>query len=195
MFCPKCGAQGADNQKFCRNCGADLEAVSAALTGTLSLNKSPLDPKVDYWVKRKDRERNDPDHLWEEAIRNFFIGLAFLVAAIALGITGVAGGRFWWFWMLIPAGGLIGTSIANYFRYQRIERRRKELNAAMTNQALPPQQQQSLPPRQTLFANDYAPPARNTGELVMPPSSVTEGTTRHLEINSEGETINLPQQK
>jgi hypothetical protein len=31
----------------------------------------------------------------------------------------------------------------------------------------------------------------DTGELAAPPS-VTESTTRHLEINSEGETMTLP---
>jgi hypothetical protein len=52
--------------------------VSAALSGKVSLEKSPIDPKTDYWIKHKEKERNDPDKLWEEAIRNFFIGIAFL---------------------------------------------------------------------------------------------------------------------
>ncbi|WP_247965429.1 hypothetical protein, partial [Citrobacter freundii] len=59
------------------------------------------------------------------------------------------------------------------------------------HQPLPPQQTPARP----AFFEDYAPPSRVTGELVMPPSSVTENTTRHLEIDREGETINLPSQK
>ena len=46
----------------------------------------------------------------------------------------------------------------------------------------------SLPPKQTEYV---APESRyKTGDLV--PPSVTDSTTRHLEMNSEGETMTLP---
>jgi hypothetical protein len=49
-------------------------------------------------------------------------------------------------------------------------------------------QTNALPPPQTEFV---APDSRyKTGDLV--PPSVVENTTRLLEIDSEGETINLP---
>jgi hypothetical protein len=47
---------------------------------------------------------------------------------------------------------------------------------------------------QTGFQEPYVKPQNSiydTGDL-KPPPSVTEGTTRHLEINSEGETMSLP---
>lgn len=45
--------------------------------------------------------------------------------------------------------------------------------------------------------NEYAKPQKSiydTGELAVPPS-VTEGTTRHLEMSDEGETMTLPPNK
>jgi hypothetical protein len=37
MYCPQCATQSSDNAKFCRACGADLEALALVLT-----NKVPL---------------------------------------------------------------------------------------------------------------------------------------------------------
>ena len=51
-----------------------------------------------------------------------------------------------------------------------------------------PPQNYPLPPNQTEYVQ---PESRyKTGDLI--PASVTDGTTRHLEINSEGETMTLP---
>jgi hypothetical protein len=33
MFCPRCSAQASDEVKFCKNCGANLQAVRDAATG------------------------------------------------------------------------------------------------------------------------------------------------------------------
>jgi hypothetical protein len=35
MFCPKCGAQNKDEQKFCRGCGQSLSALQMAMEGRL----------------------------------------------------------------------------------------------------------------------------------------------------------------
>ncbi len=35
MFCPKCGTQNKDEQKFCRGCGQSLSAMQLALEGRL----------------------------------------------------------------------------------------------------------------------------------------------------------------
>lgn len=188
MFCPKCAAQNAENLRFCRSCGLELEAVSAAMTGKLSLKKNVADCS--------DGDSNDPDKLWNAAITNFLLGLAFLIVSVVLVVTGAAGGRNWWFWMLIPAFWQIGSGTASYLKVKRIERRANLAGFDPANTALPPQSANpALPPRQTLFANEYAAPVRNTDELFAPPSSVTENTTRHLNANAEGETINLPKQK
>ncbi|MDQ4121413.1 MAG: zinc-ribbon domain-containing protein [Acidobacteriota bacterium] len=190
MFCPKCGSQNPENVRFCRSCGLELEAVSAAMTGRLSLKKKAED-------NCSPEDSNDPDKLWNVAVTSFLVGVAFLIVSIILAVTGAAGGRNWWFWMLIPAFWQMGSGIASYLKVKRIEQRQNPAGFNTGNVAFPQQSANAaLPPRQTLFANDYAaPPARNTGELFTPPASVTEHTTTHLNINTEGETINLPNQK
>ena len=76
-------------------------------------------------------------------------------------------GYGWWFWMLIPAFSLVGSGVAQYIRLK--EREKKSFLPGNMGQ----------PSIQTRRPVD-ALPTRNTGELVAPPPSVTEGTTRHL---------------
>ncbi|MCY7376042.1 MAG: zinc-ribbon domain-containing protein [Pyrinomonadaceae bacterium] len=188
MFCPKCGTQNPENGKFCRSCGTDLSPVSDALAGKSSNQTpgfgmmSPIQP-IQLWDK-KGKSVN-----WESAIVEIFVGLAFLIVAAVLGITGIAGGQFWWFWMLIPAFGSLGSGVAKYIQLKKSERQNASFappNAQNVISSAPPNA--ALPPNQTAYV---APDSRyKTGELV--PPSVVENTTRHLEMNSEGETMNLP---
>jgi len=190
MFCPKCGTQNPDEGKFCRSCGTNLGKVSDAISGRLDSHQSnfgtiePLQPE-DF-----RRGRNKPPK-WESAISNAFIGVAFLIISVILGVTNAANGRHWWFWMLIPGFACLGTGIAQYIQLRKTEQKN-----------LPAQQYQEprafadtpvnaeLPPTNTEYV---APESRfKTGELSAPPVSVTEHTTRHLEMNTEGETMTLP---
>lgn len=182
MFCPKCGGENPAEGRFCRKCGTDLTPVSEALTGNL---KRPLaDPLVDRRGRRVS---------WEGAVGKLFTGLAFLIVALVLGYTGAAGGKTWWFWMLIPAFGSIGSGIAQIIRLKQENQQNMTISPAATinvigsntqaNQSLPPSQEDYIPASGSIY---------ETGELMERPPSVTEGTTRHLEINKEGETMTLP---
>jgi hypothetical protein len=87
------------------------------------------------------------------------MGVAFLLVAIALLFTG---GRSWWWAMLFPAFGLLGSGVAEIVT-SRMQ------NSGGARPSVPSQ------------------PARNTGELEPTPDflnlppSVTEGTTRQLD--------------
>lgn len=169
MFCPKCGTQNPDEGKFCRSCGSDLGNVSSALST----------PQPQRLVNHKGK----PIHL-EGAISKIFTGLAFLVIAIVLSFSVMGTG--WWFWMLIPAFGSLGAGIAQYMQLR--EAKRTQVGSAGSAATLPPPSNNALPPQQTQWA---APESRyKTGDLV--PPSVAEGTTRHLEIDTEGQTMTLP---
>ncbi len=64
MYCPQCGAQTADDTKYCRACGQSLTLISQAMT------KSP------------PADGADPQKL-EKAIKKITLGIGFLI------VTGV----------------------------------------------------------------------------------------------------------
>ena len=172
MFCPKCGGQNPEEGKFCRSCGTDLGNVSQALTGA---------PPARQMLDRKGRPVN-----WERAITKIFTGLAFVAVACALAFTGA--GRGWWFWLLIPAFGSLGSGIAQYVQLKKVEKGQVGFSGTLRPEVLQPAPNTALPPQQTDFVS---PDSRyKTGDLV--PPSVTEGTTRHLDLDSEGQTMTLP---
>lgn len=169
MFCPNCGQQNLDGVKFCRKCGTNLDNVSGALVGAASY-VHPLNKK------------GKPIYL-ESAVTKIFTGLAFLAVAIALAFSQT--GRGWWFWMLIPAFGSLGSGVAQYLQLRRSERG-MPIAAGNTPQIAGRPADQALPPRQTEPASvEYR---YKTGDLV--PPSVTDNTTRHL--SGEERTIQLP---
>ncbi len=164
MFCPKCAAQNLEEASFCRVCGANISLVPQALTGQLTkpevVDETSCQP---FSSRRKGRPLT-----LESAFRNMFMGVAFLLIAIALSRSIGAG---WWFWMLIPAFSLMGSGVAQYLRLKGSEKHTTVNSpAALTNQV-------ASPPTRAL-------PSKNTGELVPPPPSVTEGTTRHLGVEA-----------
>ena len=146
MFCPKCATQNLDGSSFCRGCGANISLVPQALTGQLATTTEETGDAC------APRRRSGRELTLDQAFKNVFMGIAFLIIAIVLSRTI---GQFWWFWMLLPAFSLMGTGIAQYIRLRERER------------TFTP----SLPPS----------PVRHTEQLMPPPvPSVTESTTRHL---------------
>lgn len=175
MFCPKCGIENPDTGKFCRSCGTDLGNVSDALSGKLVIDSS-------CGTTRRGRPLT-----LEGVATKFFMGVAFLVISIVLGVSGT--GRGWWFWMLIPALMFIGSGAAQFLQLRRAERGMTNFSAESARAFRSQPHNASLPPQPSTFAASVESRYR-TGDLV--PPSVTESTTRHLETNSEGETITLP---
>ena len=161
MFCPKCAAQNVDGASFCRVCGANISLIPHALSG--QLQQAPPDETACGPLSRSRRGRRELNI--ENAFKNVFMGIAFLIVALALAFSRMGTG--WWFWLLIPAFSMMGTGVAQYVRLR--ERQRQ----SVLNQVPP---QPTFQPAQPV--NTF--PTRPTGELVSPPPSVTEGTTRHL---------------
>src|SRR5882724_2068048 len=160
MFCPKCATQNLEGASYCRSCGANISLVPHALSGQLPPTQTD---EVD--IGRRGRKRYGRELTLDRAFKSAFMGIAFLLISIALSFSPM--GRGWWFWMLIPAFSMMGSGVAQYIRLKEREKRALP-TGNFTQPSLHP------PTRVDAF------PVRNTGELVAPPPSVTEGTTRHL---------------
>lgn len=186
MFCPKCGTSNPDDGKFCRSCGVDLGNVSAAMSGHLPAHLT--DPAVAE-IHNQAKRRNDPHEVYTGAIRSIISGIGFLIVALSLLLTDVANGRKWWWAMLFPTFTFLAKGIADYAKYAKMEKSRAVPPQNVSPQLNQPYAAPGLPPTRTDYVS--AEDSRyKTGDLV--PPSVTDGTTRHLEINSEGETMTLP---
>lgn len=172
MFCPKCGQQNPETGKFCRGCGTDLGNVSQALSSAA--------PPVAV-EQRKQKAKG-----CEAAYSQIFMGAAFIMVALILGATGKGSG--WWFWMLIPAFIMLGNGVTKFAQFKN-DRRSQIGFASRSNAAVGSAPVASLTPAQPEFVSP-AESRYKTGDLV--PPSVTDSTTRHLEIDSEGKTMTLP---
>ena len=153
MYCPKCASQNSDDGKFCRACGANLSLVPQALTGEL-----PERPTRRHRRGRRDvRGPADLSH----GIGKAFTGVSFLVIALILCLFR----QYWGVWMLIPGFAGLGKGVAEI------------IAARQAQQAIAGPARLAVP---------SAPPAPNTGplavenqrEIMAPPASVTEGTTK-----------------
>jgi hypothetical protein len=162
MYCPKCATQNLDGASFCRSCGVNISLVSQALTGQITQPQPPVEQEVDEGgAFCSPRRKRGKELTLDSAFKNAFLGVAFLIIAIALSRTI---GQGWWFWMLLPAFSLMGTGLAQYIRV------RESMNRASL----------VAPPMQRTFSE----PVRNPEELRAPVASVTEGTTRHLGVEA-----------
>src|SRR5688500_16777618 len=82
MFCPKCATQNLDGASFCRSCGANISLVPQALTGQLARAKEETTLTDESACSMPGRPRR-PLSL-DNAFRSMFMGVAFLLIAIAL---------------------------------------------------------------------------------------------------------------
>ena len=170
MFCPKCATQNADGASFCRVCGANISLVPQALASQPAQTDGDASDCV---LPSRSRRGKRGELTLDNSFRNIFMGVAFFIVAVALSRSIGAG---WWFWLLIPAFSMMGTGVAQFIRLKEREKQRSFATPES---------------RSTFSARPVSAPIpqRNTGELLPPPPSVTEGTTRHL--GSEGATRHL----
>lgn len=167
MFCPKCATQNMENARFCRGCGSDISMVPVALSGrmpeTTAVVYEEEGPQFRSMSRRSRRRRSKKPVTHGKAFENLGVGLAFLTISIIAALF-VPSGRFWWFWLLIPTFACFGEGIGQLIQLRR------ELPASSLSQ-------EELAAARTA---GELPQPRGTSEIMAPPPSVTEGTTRHL---------------
>lgn len=178
MFCPKCATENPDTGKFCRSCGIDLEGVSAVLSG-----KSPTNLVEMHGTgqNRRTRSRKDPTEVIGDAVRNSLMGVGFVIISLVLFFTNAAAGQMWWWAMLFPGLILLAMGTADVIkfglmkgdRHASYNQTQHSLNQQATNASLPPSRTAYVAPEFDRETNDLVPP------------SVTDGTTRLLEIKTK----------
>src|SRR5258705_7453509 len=164
MFCPKCAAQNLEGASFCRSCGANISLVPQAMIGQVAQATPDEALSADGCGVKRGRKVT-----LDQAVHKIFMGIAFLLVAIALSRS-IGGG--WWFWMLLPAFSLMGKGVAQFIRVK--EREKQQALGARPAQVFPNR------PKVTPVL-----PARKTDGLMPPVASVTEGTTRHLGVEAQ----------
>src|SRR3712207_1677099 len=113
MYCPSCGTQNIENAQFCRGCGENISLVPQALTGQMPEKRAVgYDVEGQPYDESGRRIHRDRTPRVEKGIPNIFIGLAFITIATILAFKG----QDWWYWLLIPAFGLIGGGVSEIVR-------------------------------------------------------------------------------
>lgn len=157
MFCPNCGWQNATGTRFCKQCGANLGAVSEALSGKL---QQPATPDAMVKLIREFYSGRRKTVLGATLIVGGFMIMALLMFA---GMPPM--GAFWIvFWMYV--WGIIEVAMGLS----------KWLGSSGEMRAM------GYTSHPTMAARE-APPALEQGRSTGPvgfPASVTEQTTRKL---------------
>jgi hypothetical protein len=165
MFCPKCAAQNLDGASFCRVCGANISLVPQALSGQVPQASEP----DDFRSRRRMKRGKEIEPSLEKGIMNLFIGLGFIVAALAVMIK-FPGGVFWGWSFFFPGFSTFGKGVAMIVAAQRNK----------PGNSLPSGSAGGYFPNKASSSPMLGASTPRTGELRAPVPSVTEGTTRHL---------------
>ena len=195
MFCPQCGTTQSDDLRFCKSCGANLEAVRQAVAmrdagGKFDWSKTWVAEMFLSEGERKRREEElerlrgiTPEVKRYNEIKGGVItasvGLA-LIIFLAIFMEGIVRGgnvphdtaeilNRIWVAGIIPLFVGLGLIVNGVFvSKKQVEAARREMELRAKSNALP-----GTTESKTLRSAD-------TSEFVPPSYSVTEGTTKHL---------------
>lgn len=166
MYCPKCGTQNVEDASFCRGCGANVSLVPQALNGRLPGAVDKGKPHR----RAKKHDEDEPPNLTSGVVK-LFVGIAFIIVALSVRNVWQIAGQIWWFWLLIPAAGSLGTGVAELARLDQYQKSKR----LPTGNAYVPPAFSAAPQRAAEL-----PPQRVSPD-VYTPTSVTENTTKLLE--------------
>ena len=173
MFCPKCATQNVDGASFCRSCGANVSLIAQALSGSLSQAQTPASNDSYDWSSRRKRRDKQIEPSLEKGIVNLFVGIGFIVAALAVMFR-FPGGIFWGWSFFIPGFSTLGRGLASIVAARRATSPNAQLSAGGAGASFP------YPGGGASATMRLEPGTATTGQLMNPVPSVTEGTTRHL---------------
>jgi hypothetical protein len=82
MFCPRCGAEGHDQTRYCRSCGADLEVVALALNAQPATT-AEIGPNRENGSDLAERRVK----LQIDGVQNLLRGVLVFATGILLGVA------------------------------------------------------------------------------------------------------------
>jgi hypothetical protein len=176
MFCPQCATPNADNSKFCRSCGLELETVAMVLGGAPARPAAAGGPKDERleWLTKQTKSVNDITGGLILILVSLLIGCALAVFVPAdVPWIFVWVGLFGWMacWGGIEVASGVGNLIESKGRLRLLEPQAKESASAR-------------PPRLSP-AGESLPAGAPVALKLTPPAGITEGTTRHLDERVE----------
>lgn len=166
MYCPHCGAQNAQETKFCRGCGEDLRLVSQAVTKSLPLM---IAHRVDEAIDRgrggwRSYQLFRTEH--RKVFSQILMGLSSLFVIVWMLMLGHGDVSFAAGFLMVMSASLLITSMHELWTKKRQGRQTHE--------------PQELP---SSFSTKELPPSREA-----PAASVTETTTRKLKVETSRKT-------
>ncbi|HSK71915.1 MAG TPA: zinc ribbon domain-containing protein [Pyrinomonadaceae bacterium] len=185
MFCPRCGQeQISDETRFCSRCGFTMTGVVELIASGGALPQYLASNKPKGMLPRKKGLK--------QGAMLFFSGILLvpLLAIIVVGILEFEGYLVGIVALLTFLGGILRMIFALLFESSDPSEKTLEENVYESAQTLLNKKQEAkgLPPQQSIPTSAYVPPTagnwRDTNDL-QNPSSVTEETTRLLELEKK----------
>ncbi|MFL6227514.1 MAG: zinc ribbon domain-containing protein [Pyrinomonadaceae bacterium] len=166
MYCPHCGAQNAQETRFCRGCGEDLRLISQAVTKSLPL---VIAHRVDEAIDRgrggwRSYQLFRTEH--RKAYGQTLLGLCSLYAIVWVLMLGHGSVSFASGFLSVMAVTLVLSGVHDIWSKRQQGRQTREPG--------------ELP---SPLGTKELPPAHET-----PAPSVTELTTRRLKVGARRET-------
>ncbi len=180
MFCPRCGQkQLSDGVRFCSSCGFQLEAVSQLLPTNGQLAWHPPAPGPAPLTPRQKGIRQGA-----MLFASTFIVVP-MTAILLVALFGLPGELVALAAIICFVGGILRMLYARFFEENTMPAGQGPPPAYMPPAVPPnylgtPAQGSALPPAQQPAAG-FRPRRFDTGELVTPPPSVVDHTTRLLD--------------
>lgn len=174
MYCPNCGSNNQPDVSFCTRCGTSLTLVSDALAGKVA-TPAQLDERTAALVRRYYAGRH-----------KMLLGAGSLIAGVALSAILLMSGQWsWLFWVFLWALlGLFGYGARNFTRgwhqWSRSSIELKALGYRLPASGAPHLAQKDASQLTAPAARIAALPQVDSSAAV-PPASITEHTTRHLD--------------